>query len=917
MAENNKQTYFDKSADKVMEMLSAKEDGLSEDEIKKRQEKYGKNELPGKKGTNPIKLFLKQFKDFLVLILVIAAGIAFWADKMTDVYVIIGVIIINAIIGFVQEYRAEKAILSLKKMVSTKTTVRRDGEQKSISATEIVPGDILVLQEGDSVPADARIIKFKNLTTVEASLTGESMPIDKDTEPVDEETPLADRTNMIYKGTHISRGSVTAVVTATAKQTEIGKIAKALSEVKTTDSNFKKKTARLGKVMAGVAIASSIIVFALGYFLRDFDFQNILLVTIAVLVSSIPEGLPAVISIVLAIGANRMAKRNAIIREFTATEMLGSVSVILTDKTGTITQSVLTVKNIFTAGEETEVGGEGHQLDGDFSQDEEKVEPKDKPALQKILAIARHCNQASIEENGKDENENEEEDEEEDENGDENGDEKVQVSGDPTEQALLVLARKEKNGNGYEVLDDLPFNSEQKFRASLVEKEGKKELFVVGAPEVLLEKSDKILQEDGAEEFNDDRMKKVKEQIEAWTDNAMRVIALAYKEDVDADQADADMVEHLVFAGIVGLTDPPRPEIKGAVEECRRAGIRVVMVTGDHKKTAAAIAREVGIIREDEKKGDFPLSMEGKELNELSDEDFDKAVEKVNVFARVDPETKLKIAEHLQEKGHLVGMTGDGVNDAPALKRADVGIAMGQKGTDVAKDAAQIVLSDDNFASIVAAVHEGRIVFQNLRQTSFFLVTTNFASASVLITGIALGYPIPLLATQILWINLVTDGIMDISLATEPGHGDMMNRKPIDKKERILNRQILPYLLIIVPVMVSLAILAFGHYLPGGVEKARTAAFIANAMTQIFNAFNMRSLNHSAFEIGIFGNKWVNIAFVASIILQFGAVSLPFMQDLLHFSPIGTLDFIVITLLASSVFWLGELYKLIRRKSGK
>ena len=894
-----------------MEMLSAKEKGLSEEEVKKRLEKHGKNELPGKKGTNPIKLFLKQFKDFLVLILVIAAGIAFWADKMTDVYVIIGVIIINAIIGFVQEYRAEKAILSLKKMVSTKTTVRRDGEQKSIPATEVVPGDILDLQEGDSIPADARIIKFKNLTTVEASLTGESMPIDKDTEPVDEETPLADRTNMIYKGTHISRGSVTAVVTATAKQTEIGKIAHALSEVKSTDSNFKKKTARLGKVMAGVAIFSSIVVFALGYFLRDFDFQNILLVTIAVLVSSVPEGLPAVISIVLAIGANRMAKRNAIIREFTATEMLGSVSVILTDKTGTITQSVLTVKNIYTAGTETEVGGEGHQLEGDFMVDDDQIDPEDNPSLQKMLAIARHCNQASIEDNGEDENEDENEKE------DENGDEKVQVSGDPTEQALLVLSRKEKNGNGYEVLDDLPFNSEQKFRATLVEKEGKKELFVVGAPEVLLEKSDKILQEDGAEEFNDDRMKKVKEQMEAWTENAMRVIALAYKEDVDADQADADMVGNMVFAGIVGLTDPPRPEIKGAVEECRRAGIRVVMVTGDHKKTAAAIAREVGIIREDEEKGDFPLSMEGKELTELNDEDFDKTIKEVNVFARVDPETKLKIAERLQEMGQLVGMTGDGVNDAPALKRADVGIAMGQKGTDVAKDAAQIVLSDDNFASIVAAVREGRIVFQNLRQTSFFLVTTNFASASVLITGIALGYPIPLLATQILWINLVTDGIMDISLATEPGHGDMMNRKPIDKKERILNRQILPYLFIIVPVMVTLAILAFGHYLPGGVEKARTAAFIANAMTQIFNAFNMRSLNHSAFEIGIFGNKWVNIAFVVSIILQFGAVSLPFMQDLLHFSPIGTLDFIVITLLASSVFWLGELYKLIHRKAAK
>ncbi len=895
MGDNKNQTYFDKSVEKVIEMLSTKEDGLSEEEVKKRIEKYGKNVLPSKRKTSPIKLFLKQFKDFLVLILVIAAGIAFWADKMTDVYVIIGVIIINAIIGFVQEYKAEKAILSLKKMVSTKTTVRREGDQKSIPSKKLVPGDIIILNEGDSVPADARIIKFKNLQTIEASLTGESLPINKDSETLDEDTPLADRTNIIYKGTHISRGSVTAVVVATAKQTEIGKIAKALSEVKTTSSNFKKKTAKLGKIMAGIAIVGAIIVFALGFFYREFDFQNILLVTIATLVSSIPEGLPAVISIVLAIGANRMAKRNAITREFTATEMLGSVSMILTDKTGTITQSILTVRNIYAAGTETEVSGEGHQLEGEFTIDDEHVNSSNNPALQKMLSIAQYCNQASIE------------------NREEADEEEVEVTGDPTEQALLVLSKKQKEGTQYNVLDDLPFNSEQKFRATLVEKDDEKQIFVVGAPEVLLEKAGKFLGEDGSEEYTDERAQDVKKQLDAWSDKAMRVIALGYKEKVEAEKVEADMIDNIVFAGIVGLTDPPRKEIKGALEECRSAGIRVVMVTGDHKKTATAIAREVGIIREDEKSGDFPLSMNGKELEELSDEEFDEAIIKVNVFARVVPEIKLKIAERLQEKGHLVSMTGDGVNDAPALKRADVGIAMGQKGTDVAKDAAQIVLSDDNFASIVAAVREGRIVFQNLRQTSFFLVTTNFASTAVLIVGIGLGFPIPLLATQILWINLVTDGVMDISLATEPGHGDLMKRKPIAKKENILNRQILPYFLIIVPVMVTLSLLSFNHFLEEGVEKARTAAFVANAMSQVFNAFNMRSLNKSIFSIGIFSNKWVNIALVASIILQYGAVSLPFMQNLLNFAPIGTIPFVVITLLATSVLWLGELYKLIRK----
>lgn len=898
MAEKKDQTYFHLPPDEVLEKLSSDQEGLSDEEVRKRLEQYGKNELPGKKGTNPVKLFIRQFKDFLVLILAIAAAIAFLADKMTDVYVIIGVIIINAIIGFVQEYRAEKAILSLKKMVAKTTTVRRNGKKKTVAAKELVPGDILILQEGDSVPADARILHLKNLQTVEASLTGESMPIDKDTEPVDEETPLADRTSMLYKGTHISRGSATAVVIATAKQTEIGKIAKALSEVKTTSSNFKKKTSHLGKIMAGIAVVTSTIVFALGYFFRDFDFQNILLVTIATLVSSIPEGLPAVISIVLAIGANRMAKRNAIIREFTATEMLGSVSVILTDKTGTITQSVLTVKNIFAGNSEVKVGGEGHELKGSFFLDEKEITPSDHPVLAKNIAIARHCNQASVEEPDEEEN-----------------DETPKISGDPTEQALLVLSEKtDKEKNGYEVLDDLPFNAKQKFRATLVKKDEEKELFVVGAPEVILKKSGKILEKEGAKKLTDKKRTKIREQTEAWTDNAMRVIALGFKSAEDAAQAEAGRVKELTLAGIVGLTDPPRPEIKTAVEECKRAGIRVVMVTGDHKKTATAIARQVDITGQRENLDDFQVALTGRELNNLEEEDFDRAVEQVNVFARVDPETKLKIAERLQEKDHLVGMTGDGVNDAPALKRADVGIAMGQKGTDVARDAAQIVLSDDNFASIVAAVREGRIVFQNLRQTSFFLVTTNFASTTVLITGIALGFPIPLLATQILWINLVTDGIMDISLATEPGHGEMMDRKPIDKSERILNKKILPYLFIIVPVMVTLTILAFSHYIGIGMEKARTAAFLANAMTQVFNAFNMRSLDHSAFKIGVFSNKWINLAFVVSIILQFGAVSLPFMRDLLHFAPLGIVDFLVITVLASIVFWLGELYKYIRSR---
>lgn len=894
--------YHSISFEETIEKLeTSSEKGLSNDEAKKRLQKFGENKLPEKGKTSIWKLILKQFKDFLVLILFIAAIISYLTGHMVDVYVIIGVIILNAAIGLFQEYKAEKSIESLKKIVKQNADVLRDGKRQVIEASEIVPGDIVLLDEGKSVPADARVFKKKNLQVEESSLTGESMPVDKNTNALDKDASLADRTNMIFKGTYIARGTCKAVVTATGKETELGKIAESLQEVEDKESEFRKKTGQLAKVMAIIAVSTSAVVFLVGYFFRDFSFDDTLLVTIASLVSSVPEGLPAVLSIVLAIGANRMAKQNAIIREFTATETAGSLNVILSDKTGTITEGILTIKKMFLGnGKEYNVSGDGYETEGEIFADEKKVKIEDDQLLAKIVTIAGKCNEARIE------NEPEEEG--------------PDVSGDPTEVALMVLAEKAKLSSAgpfkdIEVIDDLPFNSEQKYRASLIEyPDDHREMLFVGAPEKIISLSTKVLEADGPVKINDDKKDKIKQKIQEFSSQSMRVIGCAYKDvKSEKEQVNPEDAEEMTFVGLYGIIDPARPEVSPAVKKCKSAGIRVIMATGDHEQTARAIAKDVGILVEENKDKDCPAVLSEKDLD-VDEDTFNRYVECASVFARVSPQSKLRLAKALQGKNLLIGMTGDGVNDAPALKVADVGIAMGQRGTDVARDASQIVLSDDNFASIVDAIKEGRIVFRNVRLTSFFLITTNFASTLTLIAAIAVGFTYPLLPTQILWINLVTDGVMDISLATEPDHGDIMDQKPLKKGEPILNKQILPNLLIIVPVMVGLALLVFNHYQGESVEKARTGVFLVVAMTQIFNAFNMRSLKRSVFSIGLATNKWIILAFFVSIALQLAAIKLPFMQNIFHFRELAWGDIAIITAMSSLVFIFGEAYKFIRGK---
>lgn len=887
-----------KEVDTLLEELKSSTKGLDSADAERRFEVYGPNEIPEFRRKSIFKLLLKQFISGLVFILLIAAAISWWAGEMIDTWVIIAVVFINAAIGFSQEYRAEKAIASLRKKIVKMAKVLRDGHLVSIPTIRIVPGDVIFLEEGDNIAADARVIESKNLRCNESTLTGESIPSSKTVEKLNENCSLADQKNMIWKGTFIAGGYAYALVTGTGTNTAIGGVSEMLGEIKTKRSNFLVKTDILARQMAFIAIVSAGTLFLVGYFYRGFEIHDILLTSIAALVAAVPEGLPAVITIVLAIGANRMAKRNALIREFNATETLGAVSAILTDKTGTLTQNTLTVRKVFIPfEEEINVSGDGWFPAGNFMQNNLIIDANSKAALKKLLKIAGFSNNSMINHNVKED--------------------VYELIGDPTEGALLVLARKgEINPQlfGDLKLDDLPFDSQLKLRASLIKECDTIELYVSGAPEQLLERSANYLSSSGEAELSNEKKLQIKNKISEWSDNALRVIGLTYKE-TRSDKIAENKIDHLVFVGLAGMIDPPRPDAREAVEKCKKAGIRVIMVTGDHVNTALAIARKCGIISDGEHSD--VIALNEQQLLQLDEQEFKEAIKTISVFARLSPAMKLRIAGELQAMGHLIAMTGDGINDAPALKKADVGISMGIMGTDVARDSSDVVLADDNFASIVNAVEEGRIIFANSRQTGIFLVTTNMAESVTLIAAIALGLPLPLTATQLLWLNLVTDGVNDMALATEAGHGEIMKAKVFQKNENILNKNMLPFLLINVLLMTAFSLATFFHYIDDGIEKARTGVFMVMAFTQLFNVFNMRSIKDSVFRIGLFSNSYINVAVFVSILMLLLLTEIPFMAAIFNFHSIELKDLLILFAFSSTVLWAGEFYKFIKYKRDK
>ncbi len=894
------ENYYAQPIEDVFKNLSSNHEGIGQDEVEKRIEKYGLNRIEDKKRAHPIFLFFKQFKSGLVYVLIAAGIISFLFNKMTDVYVIAAVIFLNAILGFVQEYKAEKAIQALKKMIVPIAKVYRGGKLFEISAEKIVPGDVVVLDEGARIPADVRLFYAKNFRTSEASLTGESVPIQKTVDPVSSDAGLGDRKNMAFMGTFVAGGKAKGVVVATGLNTAFGVIAKDISDIEKKGGHFEEKIRFLAKQMASFAFVGASIILLLSLYIK-IPFQESLRFAVAALVSGIPEGLPAILIVVLAIGATRMARRNAIIRRLPATETLGVTDHIITDKTGTLTQNTMNVRKIVLAGErEIDVAGEGWEARGGFLEGERTISPTEIPNLNKLLHIAGVCNEAEVAYNSEEK--------------------KYDIIGDPTEASLVVLAQKaglnkEIIYEREEKVDDMPFSTKLKYRASvslLLNGKEEKQLYVVGAPEEIIKKASFIQDEDGIKKLSEEERKRIIRRVEKLTNRAMRTIGLAFKDlKKEKEEVERGDVNDLILVGVVGIMDPPRKEVKEAIKKAKRAGIRIVMVTGDHKGTALAISEEVGLLE----KGDRGALTQG-ELLDMSEDDFEKAVSEVNVFARLTPHMKLRIAKTLQDKrGAVIAMTGDGVNDAPAVKQADIGIAMGISGTDVTKEAGEIILADDNFASIVSAIEEGRIVFTNTRQASSFLITTNFAEFATLISSIFIFSTIPLLPTHILWLNLVTDGTAGFPLAAEPGHGNILREPPRNKKENILSLEILPFFVLMTVIMATASLFVFNLFYQGGegdIEKGRAAVFTVMAFTQLFNALNMRSLRESVFKIGFFSNKYIIIALLIATGLQIMVIETPFFRDVFEFAPLTPREIISFIALSSTVFIFGEIYKFIR-----
>jgi Ca2+-transporting ATPase len=894
--------FHTKTPNEILNVLGSDIHGLTTEKANTKRPQFGFNIIPEKKSLSPVLVFLRQFKSVMVYILLIAAAISFFIGHYVDVYVMLFVILINSIIGFFQEYRAEKAIKALKKMIVPQAKVFRNNELIQVPAKDLVPGDIVFLEEGDRIPADARLIEIKDFRTVESPLTGESIPIDKTIKVLPEKTPLADQKNMVWLGTFVASGKAKAIVVSTGATTALGKLAQSIDAIKPQKTHFQEKSDALARQIAIISIIGAIIIFSVGFFIRGMLFTEIFLFALTALVSAVPEGLPAVLAIVLAVGARRMARRKAIVRERYSTETLGVVDTIISDKTGTITENTMTIQEIFLPGQQKiTVTGTGWIPNGNFIQNNKSFVPLENRQLNKLLHIAASCNNSRLYKEI-----------------DEQGEEVYKILGDPTEAALMVLA--EKAGLSKSALseqekriDDVPFNPDLKYHASLSvlnERDDKKEIYVIGAPEAVIKHCTHVLRNDRKARLTKIDNSLIEKQIDSMTNKAMRVLGIAYKEAskkmFEIHERDA---EDLIFVGVVAMQDPAREGVKEAIEKAKKAGIRVIMATGDHKNTAVAIAKEIGLL---DHSADSKSALTGEELSILSEQAFENAVKNVSIFARLTPDVKLKIAQTLQRQGKIIAMTGDGVNDAPALKQADIGISMGKIGTDVARESSSIILADDNFASIINAIEEGRTVFINTRQTSFFLIATGLAEYSTIMSTLFIGLPLPLLPIQVLWLNIVTGGVTDVALSVEQPHHEVLEEKPRNKKENILNKDVLPFLILIISTMVVLTLAVFMYHLPDE-AKARTAAFTAMSFTQLLLMFTMRSTRFSIFKIGFFSNRLVIGAFVTSLIALLLAIYLPFLQGIFGFVSLSLSELALIFVLSSFTFWFGELYKKLRK----
>ena len=880
--------------EELMRALKASEKGLSEEEAKRRLQEFGPNELVERKGITPFQIFLGQFKDVFVIMLIIAIAISVLIGEIIDASTIGAIVVLNSIVGFVQEYRSEKAMEAMKKLTAPKARVLRDGKEMFIPAREVVPGDIVLLESGDRIPADSRLLEVVDLKTDEAVLTGESTPVGKITEVLDEKTPVADRKNSVFMATHVTYGRGKAVTTSTGMSTEFGKVAEMVQAVEAVDTPLKQKLARFAKKLGIIIVVICAIIFALelyevfviGVGGAGEAIENIVgafEIAVSLAVSAVPEGLPAVVTVSLALGARELAKRNAVIRKLASAETLGATTVVCSDKTGTLTKGEMTVRKIYVDGKMVDVTGVGYQPMGEFLYKGTRIEPKENEALNLLLRAGSLC--TNVHYDGK------------------------SVIGDTTEGALIVAAAKagitkKDMENQYPRVHEVPFTSERK-RMTTVHKtlEGKLVAYVKGAPEIILERSIHILKDGKAEKLSAKERKTTLGTNENMASDALRVLGVAYKKLSDNTLAniDEDVVEKgLVFVGLMGMIDPPREEAKEANQKCQQAGIKTVMITGDHKLTAVAIAKELGMLKSE-------MVLTGSELDNMSDGDFEKIAEDVTVYARVSPEHKLRIVKALKKMGHIVAMTGDGVNDAPALKQSDIGIAMGITGTDVTREAADMVLADDNFATIVTAVEGGRAIYDNIRKFSFFLLRSNFDELLIIGTFALMGFRtpegkiiLPLTAGMILWINLVTDGGPALALSMDPPEEDLMERPPRNPNEGILHGRIASILATFVTQSLGTGVLFYVAYFIWGrpLGEAQAMAFVQATLQELVIVWNCRSEKHNAFKVGFTSNKFLLIAVVFSALLT---VLIPY-TGLFGTAPLNPLDWAIVLPFSLSAF---------------
>lgn len=954
--EEKQRDYSIGSLESVVDSLKTNlEKGLTENEVKERLAIYGKNKLREAEKEPLWKKFLEQFKDIMVIILIIAAIISGFLGDIIESVIILAIVIINAILGVYQEGKAEQAVEALQKMSAPHARVLRDGEQSIIDASELVPGDIVVLEAGDIIPADARIIESSNMKVEEAALTGESVPVGKDAAfETDEALGIGDRQNMLYSSTAMTYGRGQAVVVATGEDTEMGKIAERLAEMKQELTPLQINMNQLGKFIAAFCVAVVIITFAVGI-VRGGDPFDLFMTSVSLAVAAIPEGLTAVITIVLSLGMNRMAKKHAIVKRLLAVETLGSVNIICSDKTGTLTQNEMTVTKIYTGGEVYDVTGTGYEPEGKILPRNGKLKDKN-PVLDRLLEIGVLCNEAVLVEK-------------------ENG--LWGIIGDPTEGAILSCSAKKGFTSEailakYPRLGDLPFDSARKMMSVFHEGfEEDKLSLTKGAPDIIVDRCVAEMTENGVIPLTEERKEEILKVNSAFAQTALRVLAFAYKchPDGNFDSAETEMT----FVGLMGMIDLARPEVKDSIAVCNAAGIRAIMITGDYKDTAVAIAKDLGLMKEEDN------VLTGSELDKMSDEDLRKACGHTAVYARVSPEHKVSIVEALQAEGNICSMTGDGVNDAPSLKKADIGVAMGITGTEVAKGASDMILTDDNFATIVSAVEEGRIIYSNIRKFVGFLLSCNVAEIFVIFITMLLMGPnmIPLLPIQLLWLNLVTDSFPALALGQEKGDSDIMQYPPRKKTDKIMNREMIASIAVrsiaiflCVFIAFQLGIKKYGvrdgrldtpdhsiQYMyikdmPEGMEGypeaknekdlldvrtgkilsaendydglylapsygAMTYAFIALIFAELLKAYSMRSEHFGAFEIGFFGNSALNKATILCVLLTLLVIYVPALDIIFNTISFGVMDWLTIFPCVVLPFLAGETFKKIYYKAHK